>query len=172
MCGVYSRMQVNPNLLINLSCCTVFSFLWLIPFAFWKSKLVISIFNDKDFILVLIKNYCSTCWFILRKFWYNKIRIDIERFRTVKSEFLEESISLIVSNRRVIFKLKDRIDVIIPSFLCMITESCLLLLLFLREINKEFSDNWFIDFKLSFIQWFSLHQFLTSFDLYKKFYFL
>lgn len=112
--------------------------------------------------MVLIKNYCPTSWFILRKFWNNKIRINIERFRTVKSKFFKKTVSLIIRNRRIIFKLKDWIDVIIPCFLSMITYSGLLLFLLLRQVNKKLSDNRLVDLKLSFITWLSLHQFILG----------
>lgn len=159
MCWIDSCVKVNTDFFVNLSCSTIFCFLWLIPFTFWKSKLIVFIFYNKDFILVFIKNYCSTSWFVLGEFWNDKIRINIERFRTVKSKFFKKTVSLIIRNRRIIFKLKNWIDVIIPCFLSMITYSGLLLFLLLRQVNKKLSDNWLVDLKLSFIAWFSLHLF-------------
>lgn len=128
----------------------------MIPFSFWKPKLIVSIFNDEDFSLILIENDSSTGRFIFREFRDDDIRIDVERFRTVEFKFLEERVSLLIRNIGVIFKFKDRVDIIIPSFLSVETESGLLFFLLRWKIDKEFSDNGFIDLEFSLIVWFSL----------------
>lgn len=152
-------MQVNTNLLVNLSCSAILRFLWLVPFPFRKTELIIFVLNDKYFGTVFIQNNRSTSWFVFRKFRNNKIRIDIERFGTVISQFFEKSVSLIIRECWVVLKLKNRINVIIPSFFSMITESRLVLFLFLGKIDEKFCNNWFVNLKLSSIAYLSLHDF-------------
>ena len=60
------RMNVDSDFFINLSGGTVFLPLRLIPFAFWESELIISVFDDKNFGLKFVENDCTARRFVLR----------------------------------------------------------------------------------------------------------